>query len=137
MTYSVLHVKEWSPEYEYDVYAEGRASDNSVATVADARQAGITRGTKFDGDKPRMELLTAGCPLGLLEVGKVLTFGSKKYADHNWKHVPNAAERYQAALMRHLLAYNTGEAHDPETGLSHLAHAACCVLFMLELELTK
>lgn len=94
-------------------------------------------GVKYDSEKPRVDLLIDGCPLSLEAISKVLTFGSKKYADHNWQHVEDGEQRYKAALMRHVLASAKGEKVDSETGLSHLAHAACCVLFMLELELKK
>lgn len=94
-------------------------------------------GVKFDSEKPRVDLLIDGCPLSLEAISQVLTFGSKKYADHNWQHVEGGEQRYKAALMRHVLASAKGEKVDSETGLSHLAHAACCVLFMLELELKK
>jgi len=94
-------------------------------------------GVKFDGNKPRMELLTQGCPLALLEIGRVLTFGAQKYADHNWQKVPDGQLRYNAAGIRHDLAHALGEVNDPESGLNHLAHKACCVLFELELELRK
>ncbi|QGH45101.1 hypothetical protein [Ralstonia phage Reminis] len=92
-------------------------------------------GAKYDAGKPRVDLLIDGCPLSLEEVSKVLTFGSKKYADHNWQKVPEAEKRYKAAMMRHVLASAKGEKVDDESSLSHLAHAACCILFMLELEL--
>lgn len=94
-------------------------------------------GVKYDSEKPRVDLLIDGCPLSLEAISQVLTFGSKKYADHNWQHVEGGEQRYKAALMRHVLASAKGEKVDSETGLSHLAHAACCVLFMLELELKK
>jgi hypothetical protein len=38
--------------------------------------------------------------------------------------------------MRHLHAFNDGEDKDPESGLSHLAHASCCLMFLLEFEKT-
>ena len=41
-----------------------------------------------------------------------------------------------AAAMRHIMAFNDGEDKDPESGLSHLAHAACCIMFLLEFEKT-
>ena len=41
------------------------------------------------------------------------------------------------ALMRHMWAWWQGEDKDAETGLSHLAHAACCILFLLSYELRK
>lgn len=94
-------------------------------------------GMKSDSDKPRLDLLIAGMPRALEEVAKVLTYGSQKYADHNWQYVENAEQRYLAAGMRHELAIHRGEALDPETGLHHLAHKLCCDLFRLELLLRK
>lgn len=94
-------------------------------------------GRKFDGDKARVDLLVDGCPKALMAISDVLTYGAKKYDDHNWQVVPNGPQRYKAAMMRHILAHASGKSVDSETGISHLAHAACCVMFMLELELKK
>lgn len=82
-------------------------------------------GTKYDGGKPRMELLDSKW---VEEVAKVLTFGAQKYAAHNWRGGISQG-RLVGAAMRHLLAYNNGEDIDPESGLSHLAHASCCLMF--------
>ena len=62
----------------------------------------------------------------------VLGFGARKYAPDNWRTVPDARGRYFDAALRHLIAWQQGEQIDPESGLPHLAHAACCVLFLLE-----
>lgn len=94
----------------------------------------MSAGMKFDGGKPRMDLLLDGCPNALLRVSEVLTFGAEKYAAHNWKTVPDGPARYKAALLRHVTAHAMGEINDQESGLPHLSHAACCLLFMLELE---
>lgn len=94
-----------------------------------------TIGAKFDGGKTRMDLLMCGCAKSLEQVAKVLTFGAKKYADDNWRLVSDAKKRYNAALHRHLNSYYQGEKIDQETGLSHLAHAQCCLTFLLEFEL--
>jgi len=92
------------------------------------------QGRKLDNGKTRMDLLMCGCPKSLEQVAKVLTFGAKKYADNNWRLVPDAQKRYHAALHRHLNAYYQGDKIDSETGLSHLAHALCCLHFLLEFE---
>src|SRR6056300_1306081 len=89
-------------------------------------------GIKYDNDKPDMYLLP---PLATLEVGKVLTYGANKYSPDNWRKLDSLQERYTSAAMRHLLAHMGGEANDEETGMSHLAHAICCLLFKLEDEL--
>ena len=86
---------------------------------------------KHDKDKVRLDLIT---PDFIIEVGKVLTFGANKYAPESWKQVPNLQDRYYAATLRHLLAYRNGIKVDSETGLSHLAHAACNIMFLMYAE---
>ena len=88
-------------------------------------------GRKFDAGKVDYTLVPWD---GLEEVVKVLEFGARKYARDNWQQVEGGMQRYQAAAFRHMIAYNQGEKADPETGLSHLAHAGCCLLFLLSLE---
>ena len=61
---------------------------------------------------------------------RVLMYGAKKYAPDNWKHV-EPKERYYSAALRHITAWREGERLDKESGLSHLAHAICCLLFLL------
>jgi hypothetical protein len=86
-------------------------------------------GVKYDNDKPRWDLL----PMGPVEeVVKVLTYGARKYDDENWRKVDNQRSRYYAAAMRHIVAWWRGEKLDPETGYSHLAHAMCCLIFLME-----
>ena len=85
-------------------------------------------GIKFDGEKTRFDLLPWN---EIKQVADVLTQGSIKYADDNWKFVPDSKKRYFAATMRHLVAWKEGEKIDKESGISHLAHAICCLLFLL------
>jgi hypothetical protein len=74
------------------------------------------------------------CGPAMLEVAKVLTFGAAKYGENNWQRLENFSPRYYAAILRHVFAYGGGEATDPESGLPHLAHAACGALFLLSAE---
>lgn len=92
------------------------------------------KGLKYDGGKLRWSLLPFKA---VREIVKVLTYGEKKYKAHNWKYVNNAVERYQDALFRHLDAYMSGEYNDKETGLSHLAHAATNIIFLIWFGKTK
>lgn len=92
----------------------------------------MTGGTKHDQEKVRLELLS---PIALTEIAKVLTFGAKKYEAHNWRK-GFIWSRLLGATMRHMLAFIGGQDKDPETGLSHLAHAGACVMFLLEHEVT-
>lgn len=66
----------------------------------------------------------------LKDVVKVLMHGAEKYSPDNWKKCDNVV-RYKDALMRHVIAYVSGEEIDSEFGLSHLAHAVCNCLFLM------
>lgn len=94
----------------------------------------VIQGKKFDQGKPRWSLLPWNA---VKEIVKVLTFGSIKYDDNNWKHVENPKDRYYSALQRHITDWWEGEEYDPETGLSHLAHAGCCLLYLLWFQLKE
>ena len=91
-----------------------------------------TSALKFDQDKLPLNLLSREA---LEQTAAVLKFGAEKYATHNWRKGFQWS-RPLAAAMRHLHAFNDGEDKDPESGLSHLAHAMCCIMFLLEFEKT-
>ena len=88
-------------------------------------------GMKETSGKLRWTLLPL---LAVKEIVKVLEYGAKKYSADNWKKVE--PEKYKEAAFRHWTAYLEGEKVDPETGISHLAHLGCDVLFLLWFELT-
>lgn len=90
-------------------------------------------GTKYDQDKIRVELLD---PLALEGIGKVLTFGAKKYAAHNWRGGISYS-RLLGALLRHTLAILRGEDNDPESGLPHVDHLGCCWMFLSNMMKTR
>lgn len=81
-------------------------------------------------DKLMMSLLE---PKFQQEVAAVLTFGAKKYGTDNWKKCTDK-QLYQDALLRHIYSWLSGEECDPETGISHLAHAACNLMFLRWME---
>lgn len=91
----------------------------------------MEQGVKFDQGKPQWRLVPFGA---MSEVVDVLTYGAKKYSPDNWKHVDDAQNRYIDAGFRHFTAYVSGEKVDPESGHHHLAHAICCLLFLLAFE---
>jgi Domain of unknown function (DUF5664) len=93
-------------------------------------------GAKYDAGKPLFRALTRGLALPLRAVAAVLTYGAIKYKEDSWQQVPNGKARYESALDRHLNDWKAGETYDAESGLPHLAHAACNALFILWFELT-
>lgn len=88
----------------------------------------MVKGRKDDAGKLRYDLLPVA---PLRAVVGVLTHGAARYGADNWRAVPDAPRRYYAAAMRHLEAWRAGDELDPDSGLPHLAHAACSVLFLL------
>lgn len=86
---------------------------------------------KFDDEKIRLELLPFAA---LEEIGKVFTYGAKKYADHNYR-LGMKRSRLLAAALRHLFMWSKGVDRDEESGHYHLAHAGCCVLMLIDAHL--
>lgn len=91
-------------------------------------------GMKFDTGKLAYHLVDEDAEA---EMVAVLTFGATKYDPGNWSKVEDAVDRYYSAARRHLRASRKGEVLDPETQLATLASAACCIHFLLALEMRR
>lgn len=106
---------------------------NPPTTVTEICATQKQQGLKYDQDKPRMDLLD---PEFLEGVAKVLSFGANKYDAHNWRlGIP--LSRLLAAAYRHLGQYNSGADLDKESGLNHLYHASCCLMFASWLQIHR
>jgi hypothetical protein len=92
----------------------------------------LKTGEKKDDGKERMDLLSS---VAIGELARVLTFGCKKYSPNNWR-LGIAWSRVIGAVLRHIFAWMRGQTYDPETGINHLAHAMCGIMFLLEYEET-
>lgn len=82
---------------------------------------------KHDNGKLRWSLLPFDA---VCEVVWVLQYGADKYGADNWRKCDNW-DRYFDAMMRHIVEWRTGIHSDPETGRSHLAHAAACLIMLI------
>jgi hypothetical protein len=92
---------------------------------------GLPQGTKHDDNKNQLDLFS---PFVYEAIGEVLTYGAAKYESHNWaKGI--LYSRVLGALKRHISEFEKGNRYDPEWGLHHLAHAGCCLMFLLHYEL--
>jgi hypothetical protein len=87
---------------------------------------------KFDSSKPPLGMIPTSA---LIEDALVLRFGAEKYGRDNWRKGMDWSRLIDAAL-RHITAFNDGENRDPESGCHHLAHARCCLAFLLEYSAT-
>ena len=93
----------------------------------------MAEGTKYDDGKVPLDLWS---PDALEETAKVLAFGAKKYGAYNWADGIKYS-RVFAALLRHLWDFWRGKKLDKESGLPHLAHAMCCLMFLLHYETNR
>lgn len=124
----MLELSGWTPTLKPVNDATLKPSDTKpVFTQAMADKGGA----KYDHGKPRYDLLPA---IAIDEMAKVLTFGAEKYSPNSWQNVPDAINRYRAALLRHTFAIQRGELIDDESGLPHSALAMTNAAFIVELE---
>lgn len=90
--------------------------------------------SKYGSGRPRLDLLTLEA---LEEIARAAEYGTRKYAAWDW--LDNAmpwADRARAVIS-HTMKWLGGENLDPESGLSHLAHAGCNIMFLLTYEKRK
>lgn len=62
-------------------------------------------------------------PAALEALGRVAGMGARKYSPWNYMNGYNWSWSYNA-MLRHMIAFWSGEDNDPESGLPHMAHAA-------------
>ena len=101
------------------------------------RKSGVQCGTPADSlrdrkaDEGKLEYDLVP-PDILPQLIAVLMSGNRKYVKNSWKDaVREDPSKYYDALMRHVEAWRGGERKDREDGLPHLAHAMCCLMFLL------
>lgn len=85
---------------------------------------------KFDNDKPPIHLIPADI---LCDIANVFKMGAEKYGVNNWRDDADTTSwsRTYSSLQRHLIAWQTGEDTDPESGLPHLAHATTQLMILM------
>ncbi len=87
----------------------------------------MIKGEKHDEGKPRFDLID---PEFELLLARVLTKGAETYGDNTWQDLEDAEHRYLAACRRHINKFSRGEILDRDSGLPHVVHAACNLMFL-------
>lgn len=90
----------------------------------------MSEGRKDDQGKLPWHLLP---PDALDEVLRVLQGGAARYGERNWERGMSWSRPF-SALMRHAWAWWRGQDVDPDTGISHLAHACVNLIFLIAYE---
>lgn len=106
----------------YDDWAQINCIDEKTGHVI------TVGGTKHDSGKPDLSLVPR---VALEEIAKALMHGEKKYGRYNFLKGFDS-NRLIAATLRHVYAWNSGEDNDPESGLSHIAHALAGLSMLLD-----
>ena len=79
--------------------------------------------------KPPLHLIP---PAAEIAEAVVMGLGARKYGPFNWRRTDVRASIYVAAARRHLAQWFDGQDNDPESGVSHLAHARACIGILLD-----
>lgn len=99
----------------------------------------MSNDAKVDGKGERKN--TGKLPMNLVPVStntsiaKVLDFGAKKYAVHNWRRSMSWVSVIDC-IERHLAKFKAGEDVDDESGLRHIEHILANVAFLNEFHFT-
>ena len=97
----------------------------------ECKEESMDQTAKADLGKPRLTLVPRQI---IWDIARVREYGNAKYGSpDNWKEVEK--ERYRDAAFRHFMAYlDDPQGVDEESGISHLAHLACNIAFLCEME---
>lgn len=109
------------------------ATISELETIADsfiapkpADNVSSTGSLRYNTNKPQTNEIS---PSFILGMGAVLEKARAKYPRGNWEKGNDYSVPYDS-MMRHILAWQSGQKNDSETGLSHLHHAALNLMML-------
>jgi len=121
-----------APEAKLQLILDGNSDTQVVFDFAPSSDGNIVAGfaPKFDAAKVRVDLL----PIEpMMQIATVFGFGAKKYFANSYRQGETVVwSRTYGSIMRHMMAFWSGEDKDPESGLPHLAHAGTQLFILME-----
>jgi hypothetical protein len=121
-----------APEAELQLILDGNTNPQVEFSFAPSSDGKIVAGfaPKFDATKVRLDLL----PIDpMMQIANVFGFGAKKYFANSYRQGETVVwSRTYGSIMRHMMAFWSGEDKDPESGLDHLAHAGTQLFILME-----
>lgn len=113
-----------APEAKLQLILDGDAAPGSDGTIVPGFAP------KFDATKVRLDLL----PIEpMMQIANVFGFGAKKYFANSYRQGETVVwSRTYGSILRHMMAFWSGEDKDPESGLDHLAHAGTQLFILME-----
>jgi hypothetical protein len=107
-----------------------KLTENNKAVDESIANKSTTGSLRFNTGKSQTSELD---PEFLLGMGRVLEKARQKYPRGNWSLGNNYSVPFDS-LMRHLLAWQSGESLDEESGQNHLYHAALNLMMLAHYE---
>lgn len=88
--------------------------------------------TAAAANKPRVSAVP---PVAIMAMGAAMQDGANKYGLFNWRDAAVTSTVFYDAIMRHLVAWYSGERNAPDSKVHHLAHvmAGCAIILDAEL----
>lgn len=108
-------------------------TEHDVERVFGSPENGENPKDRIGERKPPLHLIP---PAAEIVEAVVMGLGARKYGPYNWRSANVKASVYVAAARRHLAQWLDGEDDDPESGVSHLAHARACLGILIDAHAT-
>ncbi len=71
-------------------------------------------------------------PIAVMALGAAMANGADKYGRFNWRGTEVKASTFYDAMMRHIIAWYSGEDYAPDSGVHHLAHLMAGAAIILD-----
>ena len=104
-------------------------TEHDLPRIFDPDEVAENPKDRVGAGKPPLHLIP---PAAEILEAIVMGLGARKYGEYNWRTSKIRATVYIAAAKRHLAQWLDGQADDPESGVSHLAHARACLGVLLD-----